>query len=71
MSYDTENAQCVGQLLHCVICSVNIKDVVFRDLMRHGLQLETNVSEEPTDSIFSLYHGNESNNFIRNVATHL
>jgi len=71
MSYGTENVQCIGQILHCGICSVNIKIVVFRDVMWHGLLLETNVSEEPTDSIFSLYHGNENNSFIGNVATHL
>lgn len=69
--FGTENVQCVGQILHCDICSVNIKIVVFRDVMRHDLLLETNVSEEPTDSIFSLYGGNENNKFIRNVATYL
>ena len=71
MSYCTENVQCIGQILYCGICSDNMKIVVFSDVMQHSLLLETNVSEEPTNSIFSLYRGNESNNFIGNVATHL
>lgn len=71
LSYGTENVQCVGQMLHSGICSINFKVVVFRDVMQHGLLLETNVSEEPIDSIFSLYRGKGSNSFIGNVATDL
>jgi len=71
LTYGTENVQCIGQMLHCGICSINFKVVVFRDVMQHGLHLETNVSEEPIDSIFSLYRGKGSNIFNGNVATDL